>query len=91
MSLSIGCTDWHSGDIQIGDDKGRKYVIYAFGRTAKTTLVTLMITGFTPRGFIEIPEDCTLSDTSIVGTMRDFMCPSRKEVEEGAVGLPYYA
>lgn len=91
MSLSIGCTDWHSGDIQIGDDKGRKYVMYAFGRTAKTTLVTLVITGFCPCGYIEIPEDCKLSDASIKSVMRNFMCPSREEVEEGVPGLPYYA
>jgi hypothetical protein len=77
MSLSIGCTDWHSADITIGDDKSRHYVIYAFGRTAKSTLITLVITGYCPRGYIEVPMNCTLSDVSLVSAFRSFFNPSK--------------
>ena len=77
MSLSIGCTDWHSADITIGDDKGRSFVIYAFGRTAKSTLITLVITGYCPRGYIEVPMNCTLSDVSLVSAFRSFFNPSK--------------
>lgn len=73
MSLSVGCTDWHSGDIKIHEsDKGRKYVIYLFGRTAKSTLVTLVVTGFRPCGYIEVPMDCTLTDSSVCEAFREF-------------------
>lgn len=85
MSLSIGCTDWHSGDICLQEtDKGRHYVIYLFGRTAKSSLVTLMITGVRPRGYIEIPMECTLSDQSICNAFHDFF----HDPEEN---LPFYA
>ena len=87
MSLSIGCTDWHSGDAQLNpDEKGRKYVIYAFGRTAKSTLFTLLITGFKPCGYIEVPMDCTLRDSSICSAFRDYLNGTKDEP-----GLPYYA
>ena len=73
MSLSIGCTDWHSSDIKLNDsDKGRKYVIYLFGRTAKSTLVTLVVTGFKPFGYIEVPMDCALSDNSVKNAFHEF-------------------
>ena len=91
MSLSLGCTDWYADDIQLKGDKGRSYVIYAFGRTIKSTLITLMITGYQPRGYIEIPMDCKLSDSAIIGTFRSFLCPTREEKEDGCEGLPFYA
>ena len=88
MSLSIGCTDWHSGDIKLHEeDKGRKYVIYLFGRTSKSTLVTLIVTGYKPCGYIEIPMNCTLSDTSIRSSFQDFF----ESPEDGSAPLPFYA
>ena len=94
MSLSIGCTDWHSGDVIIGggDSGYRQYVIYAFGRTAKSTLVTLVITGYKPCGYLEVPQECKRSDSAIVRAFKSFIIPTKEEKElSGNEGVSYAA